>query len=144
MNDFNKDTTNKQIIRKSDLKTGIAERVNFYHKIIGVKNQKAFNKIKGYIDRAKDNPNSEIIIGGNCDDTNGWFIEPTIILTSDPKSETMVEEIFGPVLTGGDDNCMFSLPFQIARDSWGENTLLIVNPTGLLAPGIFRDAFDYD
>tara|TARA_B100001939_G_scaffold319899_1_gene308347 strand:+ start:848 stop:4189 length:3342 start_codon:yes stop_codon:yes gene_type:complete len=52
--------------------------------------------------------------------------------------------IFGPVLTGGDDNCMFSLPFQIARDSWGENTLLIVNPTGLLAPGIFRDAFDYD
>ena len=52
--------------------------------------------------------------------------------------------IFGPVLTGGDDNCMFSLPFQIARESWGENTLLIVNPTGLLAPGIFRDAFDYD
>jgi len=61
--------------------------------------QRAFNKIKGYIERARDNPNCEIIIGGNCDDSKGWFIEPTIILSSDPKSETMVEEIFGPVLT---------------------------------------------
>ena len=47
MNDFNKDTTNKKIKRKSNLKTGIAERVNVYHKIIGVKNQKEFNKKHG-------------------------------------------------------------------------------------------------
>ena len=52
--------------------------------------------------------------------------------------------IFGPVLTGGDNNCMFSLPFQITRESWGEPTRLKTNTTGLLAPGIFRDAFDYD
>ncbi len=52
--------------------------------------------------------------------------------------------IFGPVLTGGDNNCMFSLPFQIVRESWGEPTLLRRNTTGLLAPGILRDAFDYD
>ena len=52
--------------------------------------------------------------------------------------------IFGPVLTGGDNNCMFSLPFQILRESWGEPTLLRRNTTGLLAPGILRDAFDYD
>ena len=52
--------------------------------------------------------------------------------------------IFGPVLTGGDNNCMFSLPFQIMRESWGEPTRLRRNTTGLLAPGILRDAFDYD
>jgi hypothetical protein len=52
--------------------------------------------------------------------------------------------IFGPVLTGGDNNCMFSLPFQIIRESWGEPTRLRRNTTGLLAPGIFRDVFDYD
>ena len=52
--------------------------------------------------------------------------------------------IFGPVLTGGDNNCMFSLPFQIMRESWGEPTRLRRNTTGLLAPGILRDAFDYN
>ncbi len=52
--------------------------------------------------------------------------------------------IFGPVLTGGDDNCMFSLPFQIVRESRGEPTLLRLNTTGMFAPGILRDAFDYN
>ena len=52
--------------------------------------------------------------------------------------------ILGPVLTGGDNNCMFSLPFQIIRESWGEPARLRRNTTGLLAPGIFRDVFDYD
>jgi len=52
--------------------------------------------------------------------------------------------IFGPVLTGGDDNCVFSLPFQIVRESRGEPTLLRLNTTGMFAPGILRDAFDYN
>jgi len=52
--------------------------------------------------------------------------------------------IFGPVLTGGDDNCMFSLPFQIVRESRGEPTLLRLNTSGMFAPGILRDAFDYN
>ncbi len=52
--------------------------------------------------------------------------------------------IFGPVLTGGDDNCVFSLPFQIVREARGEPTLLRLNTTGMFAPGILRDAFDYN
>ena len=52
--------------------------------------------------------------------------------------------IFGPVLTGGGDNCVFSLPFQIVREARGEPTLLRLNTTGMFAPGILRDAFDYN
>jgi 1-pyrroline-5-carboxylate dehydrogenase len=81
----------------SKIKMGDAR--DFTNFMTAVIDQRAFNKIKGYIERAKDNPNCEIIIGGKCDDSNGWFIEPTIILSSDPRSETMIEEIFGPVLT---------------------------------------------
>mgnify|MGYP003877153985 CR=1 FL=1 len=59
----------------------------------------SFDKISGYIDRAAASPDCEIIAGGGYDDTKGFFIEPTIILTSDPHYESMAEEIFGPVLT---------------------------------------------
>lgn len=61
--------------------------------------EKAFKKISGYIDFAKDSDDAEIIYGGSCDDSTGYFIEPTVILTTDPKFKTMQEEIFGPVLT---------------------------------------------
>jgi 1-pyrroline-5-carboxylate dehydrogenase len=59
----------------------------------------AFASITGYIDYARDNGDGEVIIGGNYDDSIGYFIEPTVILTTDPHFRTMVEEIFGPVLT---------------------------------------------
>jgi 1-pyrroline-5-carboxylate dehydrogenase len=60
----------------------------------------AFKTIKGYIDRArKAKGQAKIIAGGGCDDSVGWFIEPTVIEASDPNHESMVEEIFGPVLT---------------------------------------------
>ncbi|WP_026476438.1 L-glutamate gamma-semialdehyde dehydrogenase [Alkaliphilus transvaalensis] len=61
--------------------------------------QKAYDKIKGYIEYAKASDQAEIILGGRCDDSLGYFIEPTIILTTDPHFKTMTEEIFGPVLT---------------------------------------------
>lgn len=61
--------------------------------------QSAFDSIAGYIDYAKKNEGGEVIIGGNYDDRTGYFIEPTVILASDPHFKTMVEEIFGPVLT---------------------------------------------
>nr|XP_022912715.1 delta-1-pyrroline-5-carboxylate dehydrogenase, mitochondrial [Onthophagus taurus] len=60
---------------------------------------KAFNRIKGYIDHAKKSSNLEVIGGGKCDDSTGYFIEPTIVQSKDPKDKIMVEEIFGPVLT---------------------------------------------
>ena len=61
--------------------------------------QRAFDKITGYIERAQARDCCQVIVGGGFDDSEGWFIEPTIIVTTNPTSETMVEEIFGPVLT---------------------------------------------
>ncbi len=69
---------------------------NFFNAVI---DERAFDKIAGYIDKAKENPMNEIIAGGNYDKSKGYFIEPTVILTKDPQSLTMCEEIFGPVIT---------------------------------------------
>ncbi len=72
---------------------------DFTNFITSVIDKRAFDKITGYIKRAKENENCEIAVGGGSNEETGWFIEPTIIVTKDPKSESMVEEIFGPVLT---------------------------------------------
>jgi 1-pyrroline-5-carboxylate dehydrogenase len=69
---------------------------NFMNAVI---DERAFKKITGYIDAAKADEEAEIITGGNYDDSQGWFIEPTTILTTNPKYRTMCEEIFGPVVT---------------------------------------------
>ncbi|KIY66687.1 delta-1-pyrroline-5-carboxylate dehydrogenase [Cylindrobasidium torrendii FP15055 ss-10] len=61
-------------------------------------NRVAFDKITGYIKKAKD-AGGEILAGGSGDDSKGFFVQPTVILSKDPKSVTIVEEIFGPVLT---------------------------------------------
>jgi 1-pyrroline-5-carboxylate dehydrogenase len=60
---------------------------------------KAFKTITEYIDYARSDPNLEILCGGGYDDSTGYFVEPTIVLSKDPKSKLMCEEIFGPVLT---------------------------------------------
>ncbi len=59
----------------------------------------AFDSISEYIDFAQSSPDFEILCGGKCNDAKGYFIEPTIVLTKDPQSRLMTEEIFGPVLT---------------------------------------------
>lgn len=69
---------------------------NFINAVI---DEKSFDKLAGYIDRAKNDGNAEIIAGGNYDKTKGYFIEPTVIVAKDPKYVTMCEELFGPVLT---------------------------------------------
>ncbi|HSJ68443.1 MAG TPA: L-glutamate gamma-semialdehyde dehydrogenase [Anditalea sp.] len=69
---------------------------NFVNAVI---DEKSFDKIAGYIDGAKNSEMTEIIAGGNYDKSKGYFIEPTVIVTQDPSSTTMCEEIFGPVLT---------------------------------------------
>lgn len=69
---------------------------NFMNAII---DRASFDTINNYIDYAKKSKLAEIITGGNTDDSIGYFVEPTTILTSDPKFRTMCEEIFGPVLT---------------------------------------------
>lgn len=84
----------------NDLKTfkmgGPEDFSNFINAVI---DEGAFDKITGYIDDAAGNPACEIIAGGNYDKSEGYFIEPTVILTKDPKVKSMQEEIFGPVLT---------------------------------------------
>jgi 1-pyrroline-5-carboxylate dehydrogenase len=72
---------------------------DFSNFMTAVIDQRSFDNISGYIERAAARDCCEIIVGGGCDDSVGWFIEPTIIVTSNPTSESMVEEIFGPVLT---------------------------------------------
>ena len=72
---------------------------DFTNFMTAVIDQRAFDKISGYIERAKASDSCDVIVGGGCDDSVGWFIEPTIIVTTDPNYESMVEEIFGPVLT---------------------------------------------
>jgi len=61
-------------------------------------NENAYEKITGYIEAAKK-AGGEVLIGGSGDSSKGYFVQPTVILTKDPKSVTMVEEIFGPVVT---------------------------------------------
>ncbi len=69
---------------------------NFINAVI---DEKSFDKITGYIEQARKNPQNEIISGGKYDKSKGYFIEPTVIETKDPSSVTMCEEIFGPVVT---------------------------------------------
>ena len=79
------------------MKMGTVE--NFGNFINAVIDKAAFDSITEYIDFAKNASDAEIIIGGNYDDSEGYFIEPTVILTDNPHFRTMEEEIFGPVMT---------------------------------------------
>ncbi len=69
---------------------------NFINAVI---DERSFNKIKSYLDKAKQDPKAEILVGGDCDSSKGWFVQPTVIEAKDPRYTTMCEEIFGPVLT---------------------------------------------
>lgn len=79
------------------IKMGPAEDFsNFFNAVI---DKGAYRTIKGYIDFARTAPDAEILAGGECDDSEGYFIRPTLIETTNPKFKTMEEEIFGPVMT---------------------------------------------
>jgi 1-pyrroline-5-carboxylate dehydrogenase len=83
-----------------DLKSmKIGPTEDFTNFINAVIDEKSFDKLAGYIDRAKNDSNVEIIAGGTYDKSKGYFIAPTIIVAKDPKYVTMCEELFGPVLT---------------------------------------------
>ena len=69
---------------------------NFVNAVI---DEASFNKLKGYIDRAREDKDAEVIFGGKCDKSAGYFIEPTVILAKKPNYVTMEEELFGPVVT---------------------------------------------
>ncbi|MGG7551079.1 L-glutamate gamma-semialdehyde dehydrogenase [Chryseobacterium arthrosphaerae] len=69
---------------------------NFVNAVI---DKNSFEKCKGYITRANESSEATVAIGGTCDDSKGWFVHPTVIETTNPQYESMVEEIFGPILS---------------------------------------------
>lgn len=72
---------------------------DFSNFITAVIHEGSFDKLASYIDQAKKDTDAEIIIGGNYDKSKGWFVEPTVIVTTNPKYATMETELFGPVIT---------------------------------------------
>ena len=91
------DLKNKYLSELETVKVGSPrDFTNFMNAVI---DKPAFDSIVSYIDYAKESDNAEIISGGTYDDSKGYFIQPTTILTTDPHFKTMEEEIFGPVLT---------------------------------------------
>ena len=88
---------------------------NFINAVI---DSRAFDKLSKYIDNAKDDKDAEVIIGGNHDNSKGYFIEPTVILTTNPNYATMCTELFGPVLT-----------IYVYKDADWEKTLELVDST---------------
>ena len=72
---------------------------DFRNFVTAVINQTAFDKIKGYIDGAAASDDADVLVGGECDDSEGWFVRPTIIRAHKPDYVSMCEEIFGPVIS---------------------------------------------
>ena len=100
----------------NSFKMGSPEDMNNF--ITAVIHEGSFDKLAGFIDQAKSDNNAEIVIGGNYDKSKGYFIEPTIILTKDPKYTTMCTELFGPIVT----------IYVFEDDAW-EETLHLVDET---------------
>jgi 1-pyrroline-5-carboxylate dehydrogenase len=104
----------------ASIKMGSPE--DFSHFINAVIDERAFDKIVGYIEAAKQNPLCSIIAGGGYDKSQGYFIQPTVIESKDPLSLTMCEEIFGPVLT-----------VYVYHEENFEDTLSLVDQTSIYA-----------
>ncbi len=90
--------------------------------ITAVIHEGSFDKLASYIDQAKKDADATIIAGGNYDKSKGWFVEPTVILTTNPKYATMETELFGPVLT-----------IYVYEDEKFEETLYLVDQTSVYA-----------
>ncbi|MFH7016949.1 L-glutamate gamma-semialdehyde dehydrogenase [Flavobacterium sp. FlaQc-47] len=91
---------------------------DFGNFITAVIHEGSFDKLAGFIDQAKKDADAEIIIGGNYDKSVGYFIEPTVIVTTNPKYTTMETELFGPVIT-----------IYVYEDAKWEETLELVDTT---------------
>ncbi len=91
---------------------------DFGNFITAVIHEGSFDKLASYIDQAKKDADAEIIVGGNYDKSVGYFVEPTVIVTTNPKYTTMETELFGPVVT-----------IYIYEDAKWEETLELVDTT---------------
>ncbi|MFN0202301.1 MAG: L-glutamate gamma-semialdehyde dehydrogenase [Bacteroidia bacterium] len=105
-------------VRKDVKSFKMGDPADFSNFINAVIDERAFDKIVSYIDKAKAAPNARVTVGGHYDKSVGYFIEPTIIETDNPRFLTMCEEIFGPVVT----------VYKFDDDKF-EETLQILNET---------------
>ncbi|MGX9987008.1 L-glutamate gamma-semialdehyde dehydrogenase [Soonwooa purpurea] len=97
----------------STIKVGSPEDPsNFVNAVI---DKNSFEKCKAYIDRANASSEAKVVIGGKYDDAKGWFVHPTVIETTNPQYESMVEEIFGPILS----------IYVYEDDKWAETLKLV-------------------
>jgi len=105
----------------------VTDFTNFVGAVIDASSYKG---LKGWIDAARENPDAELLFGGECDDSTGWFVQPTVIEAKTPKYETMCTELFGPVLT-----------LFVYDDARYEETLQLCNDTSpyALTGAIFAD-----
>jgi len=124
----------KYIGEVNKIKVGdVEDFTNFMGAVI---DKGAFKTITDYIKYARDAKDAEIITGGNFDDSKGWFVEPTTIVTTNPKFKTMEEEIFGPVLTifVYDDNkfdealdlCDTTSPYALTGAIWAQDRNVLI------------------
>ena len=100
----------------ASMKMGSPEDMSNF--ITAVISEASFDKLARYIDQAKNDSDAEVIMGGNYDKSKGYFIEPTVILTTNPKYNTMCTELFGPVVT-----------IYIYEDAKWSETLKLVDET---------------
>jgi 1-pyrroline-5-carboxylate dehydrogenase len=112
---------------------------NFMNAVI---DEDSFDNISGYIKKAREDSESEVIIGGKCDKSKGYFVEPTVILTRNPHFITMEEEIFGPVVTVyvyDDDNfeetlslCDQTSPYALTGAIWARDRAAVLKADHVL------------
>ncbi len=117
-----------------EIKMGdVQDFTNFINAVI---DEASFDNIMGYIEHAKQAPDAEILFGGKGDKSVGYFVEPTVILTTNPAFKTMTEEIFGPVIT-----------IYVYEDGAYEETLELcdrTSPYGLTGSIFSRDRYAID
>ncbi|HEV8080581.1 MAG TPA: L-glutamate gamma-semialdehyde dehydrogenase, partial [Chitinophagaceae bacterium] len=87
----------KLVAEIKTMKMGSVEDFSCF--VNAVIDEKSFDKLQGYLKQVRKDKDARILTGGKCDKTNGYFIEPTVIETTDPSYVTMCEELFGPILT---------------------------------------------
>jgi len=106
----------------------VGDPADFRNFMGAVIDRKAFDKIKQYIEQAKRDPKVKILFGGECDDSDGYFVHPTLLQVEDPMYRTMCEEIFGPVLS-----------LYVYPDKQWKETLALVDRTSpyALTGGVF-------
>lgn len=112
----------KELMTKDINSFKVGPTEDFSNFINAVIDEKSFDKLAGYIDRAKSDEDAEIIIGGTYDKSIGYFIQPTVILAKTPNYVTMKEELFGPVIT-----------VYVYEDEKWDNTLELIDQTSIYA-----------